>query len=263
MNATTGNHYQGINVCILQMAMLRMERKDPRWVTYVQAQSKGWQVRRGEKGTKILVYLPPKKILNKDDELEEKDMVVAWPTVFNVTQVDGEIPPYEAPEITVFAAAEAGESIIKKSGAKIEYQGDEACYMPMIDQIQLPDRKKFKDAAGFYEVAMHELVHWTGHKTRLDRGGITGKIVFDSTEYAREELIAELGSFFICAETGLPFNPKNAGAYLKHWIRLLERDKKEIFKAASQAAKAADFLMNRTKANPIRGTSTVVQKQAA
>lgn len=264
LNATTNNHYQGINVCILQMAIRRSKQKDPRWMTYLQAQSKGWQVRKGEKGTKILVYLPPRKILNKHDELEEKNMVVVWPTVFNVTQVVGDIPAYEPAKVTVFTAATAGEAIMKKSGAKIAYSGSEAYYTPLLDQITIPDRKKFKDAAGFYETAMHELVHWTGHKTRLDRHGITGRSVFGSVEYAREELVAELGAFFICAETGLPFNPKNSGAYIQHWVRLLKRDKKEIFKAASQAARAADFLLNRTKTKvSVKDTSAVVQKKAA
>ena len=244
LNATTLKHYQGINVCILQMALLSQKRKDPRWMTYVQAQSRGWQVRNGEKGTKILVYLPPTKVIDKNGDVEEKDMVVTWPTVFNVEQADGDIPAYVAPKVTVFEAVKAGEAIIERSGAKITYFGDQACYTPIIDQITLPDRKKFKDAAGFYETAMHELVHWTGQEGRLERAGIIGRHPFGSEGYAFEELVAELGAFFICAETGLPFSPKNAGAYLKSWIQILKRDKRVIFKAASAAAKAADYLLN-------------------
>lgn len=243
-NPTTNTPYRGGNIIALMCASLRKGYEDPRWMTYRQAAEKGWQVRRGEKSSRIEFF---KDEIQEDKETGEKTLKVTvrhYP-VFNAQQIDG-IPKLDLPKKEKWEAIKAGEQIIKKSGAVIEYGGDSAYYERSRDHIQLPKRENFFNAAMFYSTACHELAHWTGHKSRLNRATLMCNRT--SEDYAKEELVAELASLFLSAETGLPFDPSQHASYIKSWLRALKKDKNEIFRAASAASKAADYLLQKTKA---------------
>ena len=163
---------------------------------------------------------------------------------FNARQIEG-IPALSPVVREPFEVAEAGERILKNSGAKISHdQADRAFYDRRRDAIHLPPKEAFKDAPGYYGTALHELGHWTGHPSRLDRWTLNDNYRFGDTNYAKEELRAELASVFIAAEKGIPHDPENHAAYVGSWIQVLKQDKNEIFRAAHDASKAADLLLS-------------------
>ena len=154
------------------------------------------------------------------------------------------IPPHTPKQHTTFEAVQAGEQILKNSGANIAHdQADRAFYSRSQDSIHLPPKDAFKDAAGYYGTALHELAHWTGHPSRLDRSTLTESYRFGDVNYAKEELRAELASVFLAAQRGIPHDPEQHAAYVNSWIGALKRDKNEIFRAAHDASKATDFIL--------------------
>ena len=164
-------------------------------------------------------------------------------TVFNTQQIDN-IPPHSPKQATTFEAVQAGEQILNNSGANIAHdQSDRAFYNRSRDTIHLPPKEAFKDAPGYYGTALHELAHWSGHPSRLDRATLTESYRFGDTKYAREELRAELASVFLAAQRGIPHNPEHHAAYVGSWIAGPKRDKNEIFRAAHAASNAADFIL--------------------
>ena len=158
---------------------------------------------------------------------------------FNVSQVEG----FELPAVTPISEnerIEAAERFFSNTGAKIEIGGEEALYKVVSDIIKMPPIEVFRDSASYYSVLAHETVHWTGAKSRLDRDL---KNRFGSAAYAAEELIAELGAAFICAELELTNEPRPDHAqYIASWIKVLKEDPKAIFTAASKAQQAVDYL---------------------
>ncbi|HLH02756.1 MAG TPA: zincin-like metallopeptidase domain-containing protein [Bryobacteraceae bacterium] len=258
VNPTTDRAYRGGNAVHLLAVGLQRNYDDPRWMTYKQASEQGWQVRRGEKGTQIEFWdvrqqgaarengqnpeAPNEGVPCKDAEPASR-LVHRVYTVFNARQMDG-IPAYAPPERQAFEVAAAGERILKNSGAKISHdQADRAFYDRRRDEVHLPPQQAFKDAAGYYGTALHELGHWTGHPSRLDRWTLSENYKFGDTNYAKEELRAELASVFVAAEKGIPHDPQNHAAYVGSWIQALKQDKNEIFRAAHDASKAADLLV--------------------
>src|SRR5207253_600360 len=164
-------------------------------------------------------------------------------TVFNAQQMDG-IPEHTPKQHTEFEIVQAGESILQNSGAEILHdQNDRAFYNRASDRIHLPPKAGFKTAADYYGTALHELGHWTGHPSRLNRETLNESKNFGDANYAREELRAELASIFLAAERGIPHDPANHAAYVGSWIKSLEEDKNEIFRAAKDAHRATDFLL--------------------
>ena len=132
--------------------------------------------------------------------------------------------------------------MLKNSGAKIfNDQADQAFYRPSTDEIHLPKVEAFPEIADYYATALHELGHWTGHSSRLNRIGM-GSTQFGSSTYAKEELRAELASTFLSADLGIPMNTQNHAAYIDSWLQALKNDKTEIFKAANDASKIARYL---------------------
>lgn len=237
-NAVTGRRYNGANAFYLGLLAFDLGG-DPRWCTLQQAREKGWHVRKGEKGTSVFFW----KFLEKEDEEGEKKRFpfATYFTVFHASQIEG-IPEY-APAAREIPPVEAAEKIILSSGANIRHGGNRAYYTPATDIITLPPRSSFLDAGYYYGVALHELAHWTGHKSRLDRpiGGVKG-----SPEYAREELVAEMAATFLTAETGVPQSPEHFeqhAGYISLWIELLKNDNNALFRAASEASKAANYLL--------------------
>ena len=250
INPTTGKRYRGINVVNLMMA----GHSDPRWMTYRQAQSVGAQVRKGEKGTPIQHWRFTEERDKLDDNgqpvLDEngqpvKETVrlarprVFFSTVFNASQIDG-LPPLQAKELT-WNPSERASAILNASGVRIEHVvGDQAFYRPATDTITLPDPAQFHDAAGYYDTAMHELGHATGHESRLNRPIHNP---FGSVEYAREEMRAEIASMILGDELGLGHDPANHAAYVGHWIKILKDDPSELYRACADAEKIFHYVM--------------------
>jgi len=259
MNPTTGKAYRGGNAIHLMATGLSRGYGDPRWMTYRQAAGLAWQVRKGEKGTQIEFWevkagrdtrSEPIRAGNGDghkpadgpDEGCGNRLIHRVYTVFNAKQIEG-IPEWTPNERTVFEVVEAAEHILSNSAATIRHdQTDCAFYNRSSDSIHLPPKQAFKDAAGYYGTALHELAHWTGHPSRLDRATLNESYRFGDVSYAKEELRAELASVFLAAERGIPHDPGQHAAYVSSWINVLKQDKNEIFRAAHDASRAADFL---------------------
>lgn len=263
-NGVSGRPYSGINKLLLMMDPLTVGTADPRWASYKQAQEKGWQVRGGEKGTTVFFFKKlkvagsnaggddPDLIDGQRDaqallgggggeEAARTIMLLRSYTVFHASQIDS-IPPYEPGEALeqAWTPDEAGEHILQASGANIVHSGFRAYYSPKIDQMVLPPKTSFPEAAGYYSTALHELGHWTGHASRLARP-MQGR--FGTPEYAAEELRAELTSVFLGAATGIEPSITEAAAYIQDWAELLKSNKKEIFRAAADAQRAADYVL--------------------
>lgn len=244
MNPTTGRKYHGINSLVLAMSAVAMGG-DPRFCSYKQAGDRGWQVRRGERGTTVF-FFKRMEVEDRDAPPEAEDRTKRIPllrayTVFHSSQLDG-IPPYAAPTPaeTPWRRPEAADVILRNSGADVRIGGDSAFYRPSTDTIHLPPEQQFKSPDTWAAIALHEAAHWSGAPHRLNREILN---VFGSAKYAQEELRAELASAFIGAETGLPYDLPNHANYVASWLKVLRQDKREVFRAAADAQKIADYLL--------------------
>lgn len=249
-NARTGRAYRGGNALYLMVRAQVMGSSDPRWCTLKQANEMGWRVRPKSSSTTVEYWKFEREEKVVDPETgREKTVVVKldkpkpfYAKVFHATQLEG-IPEYvsEARSSGWDPVLEA-ERIIAGSGARIHHdQVDSAYYLAGADRIHLPPREAFPAPLDYYEVALHELGHWTGHSSRLSRD-LTGS--FGSASYAREELRAQMASLFLSAELGVPFNPERHAAYQGSWVKALREDKNEIFRAAKDAEGIADYLVD-------------------
>ena len=245
-NAKTGEAYRGINVLMLWAEMAEKSYTSSQWLTYNQAASLGGQVRKGEKSVMGVYYQTVQK--QSDKEAEEGDSYfMAKPFwLFNISQIDN-LPATIAPNPSAaksdFSPHDEAEQMLTHSGADIHYGYDSAFYSVTKDQIFLPIRGRFTTTANFYATALHELIHWSGHENRLNRR--FGKR-FGDDSYAFEELVAELGAAFTMGSLNLADATLETHAdYLASWIKVLKNDKGAIFTAASQAAKASDFILSR------------------
>ena len=242
-NATTGARYRGINTLVLGMSPLAFMTCDPRWATYKQATDRGWQVRKGSRGTPGFFY---KKIEvgdreGGDDGRKVIPLLRAF-KLFHASQIEG-IPPYIAPgvEEAPWRKLEAAAAIARNSRAVIRVGGDRAFFSPATDHVQMPPTFAFRSPSAYASVLLHELGHWTGTKERLNRDLSGG---FDSHDYAREELRAELAQVMICSELGIDdCDFTNGAAHIADWLGKLRDDKKEVFRAASDAQRIADYLL--------------------
>jgi antirestriction protein ArdC len=233
-------------VLILWAEVIHRGFASQRWLTYGQAAAAGGNVRRGEKGT-IIYYadrFTPKAeaeaARGEDREARQVAFLKRF-TVFNVEQCEG-LPDTFTPDAVaidpVLAIAEA-DMLIAASDARFNIGGAEAFYSPMHDFVQVPPQRAFHEPIDWYRTALHELGHWTGHGRRLDRDQTGG---FGSEAYAKEELVAELAAAFTCASLGIAPTVRHAD-YIASWLAVLRDDEKAIFRAASQASKASDYLM--------------------
>jgi len=253
VNIDTANAYRGINVVSLWASAQARGFTTGIWGTYRQWQSKGCQVRKGEKSSLVVFYKEFDVEEQKDDGETEhgKRLMARASTVFNADQVDGFEAP-ALPEPTDPAQIlDKAEAFIAATGADIRHGGNHAFYSISQnghgDFIQMPERQRFMGTETstatecYYSTLLHELTHWTGSAKRCDRQ--FGKR-FGDDAYAVEELVAELGAAFLCADLGITLDPRpDHAAYLDHWLKVLKADKKAIFTAASQAAKATDYLV--------------------
>lgn len=239
-NASTGKTYQGMNWFLLSMI------GGGGFLTYKQAQDLGGNVRKGEKGNPIVFWNFIEK--TKSDGTLGKIAFLRSYTVFSVSQCEGlELPAREDESETVpFVPLDKAEETIAATGAEISHGGNRAFYRPATDQIQLPDKMDFTSPEEYYNTAFHELCHWTGHASRLARKGIENVAAFGSATYSKEELIAEMGAAFLCAEHGIDSTLENSAAYLQGWIKALKGDSRLAIAAAGAASKAANYAMGKT-----------------
>lgn len=237
-NLVSQKPYQGINRLLLGMSSMVKGFSVPVWASYKQWEAIGANVKKGEKGTKIVFYSPVSKENKQTGDLEKYAVLKTY-FVFNAAQVEGiDIVPAET-VAAEFTAVELAEQRIIKTGAAISHGGDAAFYMPSADRIQLPNKSAFDSEANYYATAFHELAHWTGSKTRLDRDLDKGR--FGNPAYAFEELVAEMSAAFLCSDYGIQGELRHAG-YIGHWLKALREDSKAVFKAAALAQKAADYI---------------------
>lgn len=249
VNAVSKNAYRGVNVLALWASAEAQDFGHGLWATYRQWQSLGAQVRKGEKASPVVFY----KVLGKrEDEKTEEDespgrIFARGSHVFNVSQVEGyDIP--DAPQGEEFDPIPQAQAFVERTGANVRIQGESAHYTPSTDTITMPDRERFFTTASgsasdnWYATLLHELVHWSGADHRLARK--FGKR-FGDEAYAMEELVAELGSAFLCGDLGLSTSPRpDHASYLASWLKVLKANKRAICTAASAAAKAADYLQS-------------------
>jgi len=252
-NAQTGRAYSGINVLLLWGAAIEHGFSGQTWLTFRQAKALGGSVMKGERGS-MVVYAD--KFIPKDEQeraAKDGDEASFVPflkryTVFNAAQCEG-LPP----ELTAGAkplpecdAIPRAENLIKATGADFRIGGDRAFYVPSQDFIRVPPQPAFFEQINYYRTCFHELGHWTGHASRLNRE-FKGR--YGSHAYAREELVAEMASAFVCASLSITPTVRHAD-YLGSWLEVLTEDNRAIFNAASLASKAADFILAFENAAP-------------
>lgn len=251
VNAVTKRPYQGINVVSLWATAQAKGYESGVWATYNQWQELGAQVRKGEKSTLVVVWKEvdrKEKEQHSDEEQREQAnkskgrvLLARGFYVFNVAQVDG----YQAavqPTLPEDQRIEQAERFFERQKATIQHGGERAFYRPSEDLICLPPFGKFRSPLGYYSTLAHEITHWTGAPHRLHRQ-LENR--FGSEAYAMEELIAELGAAFVCSKLGIENEPRtDHAAYIQHWLKVLKRDTRAIFLAASKAQQAVEFLFD-------------------
>lgn len=245
-NALSKRPYHGFNILALWAASEIRGYGVPLWATYRQWAKLGAQVRRGEKATLIVFYqeeTTPSDPTNESDT--RKRVLVRASSVFNAAQVDGfEVGKPQTEDRMV--RLDRAEAFIESMGATIRYGGDQAYYQRSTDHIQMPERSCFSGTdtrsatESFYATLFHEHVHWTGHASRLDRD-LAGR--FGSHAYAMEELVAELGAAFLCADIGVANEPRpDHVLYVKSWLEVLRERLTALVSAASAATRACRYL---------------------
>ena len=245
-NGATGRRYSGINILLLWGAAIEQSRSCQTWLTFKQALSLGGCVRKGERGTTVVYAdrFTPKAERERVRETGESPGTVPFLkryTVFNADQCDGlpEDLTANAPDLPEREIIPRAEALITATGADFRIGGDRAYYVPSRDFIQVPPQPAFFDQINYYRTCFHELGHWTGHPKRLARDL---KGAFGTKDYAREELVAELASAFICADQSIAPTVRHTD-YIASWLEVLREDKRAIFRAASLASKAADYIL--------------------
>jgi antirestriction protein ArdC len=242
-----GIPYRGINVLMLWASATEKGYAAPLWLTFKQAQELGGHVRKGEKGS-LVVYANTISRTETDEatgeELERDIPFMKGYTVFNAEQVEG-LPArfyaMQAQAVDPVTRIEKAEGFFASVGADIRHGGNQAFYSVIEDRVQMPPFEVFRDAEGYYATLAHELTHWTRHPKRLDRD--FGRKRFGDEGYAMEELVAELGAAFVCADLALTPEPRaEHAAYIASWLKALKDDKRAIFAAAAHAQRAADYL---------------------
>ncbi|MBX7135768.1 MAG: ssDNA-binding domain-containing protein [Fimbriimonadaceae bacterium] len=243
-NAVSKRTYNGINLVLLSMAKFA----DHRWMTYRQATELGGSIRRGEKGSLVVFWkiLEPSKSTPEDSQSARHGIpLLRHYFVFNAEQVEGlSLSPLPSTSPQADRIEEADQLMRSMPNPpRIVEAGISAYYRPQGDVVVLPPLQQFSSADHFYSTAFHELGHATGHQSRLNRPGVAGPIAFGSSDYSREELVAELTSAFLCAELGLDNSLiEDSASYLSGWLDLLNHDKRAVMVASSQARNACEYI---------------------
>jgi antirestriction protein ArdC len=236
-NAITGRSYRGVNACLLWS----QQATDMQYLTYRQASEHGGHVRKGEHGTQIVFWQKRSYTKRDDSGAEEKrdGLLLKVYSVFNVKQCEGLKLP-RASDVAPIPPPPVMTDVYAKLGATVEHGGDRACFVPWHDKVIMPPPEAFSSPDAYTATGLHELVHWSGHESRLARA--FGRR-FGDQAYAAEELVAEIGSMFLCAELGVNSALEHHVSYVKNWRDLMRGDSRAIVTAASRAQAAADFIL--------------------
>jgi len=243
-----GLPYSGINILMLWSEAEEKGYTAPIWMTFKQAQELGGHVKKGEHGSLVVYANTMTKTETNEETGEDEEHKIPFMkgyTVFNVEQIDGLPAHYyataQAPTLEPAQRLDHAEQFFKNTGATIRHGGNQAFYAVGPDHVQMPPFEFFKDTESYYATLSHETTHWTRHPSRLDRD--LGRKKWGDEGYAMEELVAELGSAFLCADLGLtPEVREDHAAYIANWLHVLKEDKRAIFSAAAHAQRAAEFL---------------------
>ncbi len=248
-----GQPYSGINVLSLWMSALGQNFAAPIWMTFRQASELSAHVRKDEKGS-LVVFANAITRTERDDKTGE-DVELEIPymkgyTVFNVEQIEDLPEIYyakAAPTVDPVTRIDRAETFFGSMAATIKHGGNRAYYAQELDYVQMPPFEAFRDAESYYATLAHELTHWTKHPQRLNRD--FGRKSWGDEGYSREELVAELGSAFLCADLELQQEPREENAaYIATWLEVLKNDSRAIFAAAAHAQRAADYLNQKAAA---------------
>ncbi len=241
-----GIPYSGINILLLWAASVEQGFDSPSWMTFRQALELNAHVRKGEKGSLVVYANSITKTEQNDagEDVERDIHFLKGYTVFNCDQIEGLPEHYYVkpePKFTAVERIDHAEAFFTNTRADIRYRGGRAYYAQEADYIQMPPIESFRDAESFYATLSHETVHWVKHPSRLDRD--FGRKSWGDEGYAREELVAELGSAFLCADLELtPEVRDDHASYIASWAQVLKNDSRAIFTAAAHAQRAVDFL---------------------
>jgi antirestriction protein ArdC len=256
----SGRAYRGVNVFLLTTSSAAMGFTSPYWLTFRQAQERGGHVRKGEKSTPIVFWkmLEHRRSQHEDSDdpsddpgdetVEEKKIpYLRYFAAFNVGQCEGiQYPRPDVEPAPDFSPLEACEEIFQRMPhpPSLQHKETRAFYRPREDMINMPKPSLFESSEEYYSTLFHEMVHSTGHASRLNRRSLAEMVPFGSESYAREELIAEMGSAFLCGRGGIGMETlKNSAAYIDGWLRKLKDDPKMVVIAAASAQKAADYIL--------------------
>jgi antirestriction protein ArdC len=258
-NLVSKKEYRGVNVFLLAFQGYGSRF----WLTYRQAQALGGNVKKGEHGSKV-VFWKFDEFRKENAETGEtencKSVLLRYYVVFNLDQCEG----IESPEpVLAIHPIEQCESIVRSMPIPPGFEQDSrACYWPSTDTVGMPARSAFHTAEEYYSTLFHELTHSTGHPSRVGREGIMNHNPFGSEDYSKEELVAEMGAAMLCGVAGIESRTLgNSAAYLQTWIERLRSDSRLIVSAASQAQKAADYILARTAAETESDTKGENERQ--
>lgn len=243
VNAVSNKSYRGVNVFLLGLSQFR----DHRWLTLKQAGDLGGRVREGQRATLVVFWKHWEPKEPDPDASSRRIPILRYYHVFNVEQCEGLTLPslHAAKPLQEHERIERADLLVRHmpDPPTIREQGNSAWYRPSDDLVQIPPLASFESADGFYGTLFHELGHATGHHKRLNRNGVTGEIRFESSDYSKEELVAELTAAFCCATVSLDNSLiGDAASYINGWLKALQNDPKAVVIAAAQAQKAADYI---------------------
>lgn len=232
--------YRGINLFLLNAA----NYPSPFWLTFKQVQALGGQVKKGERSFPVVFW----KVLKEEVDGETKRIpFLRYHSVFNIAQCEGIHVPVIPTVETMFEPIVKCEEVVSAMPKlpTINHQDARASYSPTLDTVSMPESKLFESSEGYYSTLFHELIHSTGHVSRLNRKGVTDPIRFGSDPYSREELVAEMGAAFICGHCGIEHKTIDQSAgYIQSWLGKLKEDRRLVVHAAVQAQKACDFILD-------------------
>lgn len=240
-----GTAYRGINLLVLGC----QSYESPLWLTFHQVRQLGGRVRAGERGTPVLLWKWPERTADTEGGREQHRAapLVRYYRVWNVLQTEGVAVPESSTLPCIGAAQVSADSVVSRmpSPPVIRHDGGaRAFYRPSSDSIHLPPREAFHDADVYRATLFHELVHSTGHPTRLARPAVTDGALFGDHAYSEEELVAEIGAAYLCAHIGITERTlENSAAYMASWLRVLRDDRPLLLRAAQHAQRAVDYVL--------------------
>ena len=252
-NLESGKPYRGVNVFLLGITSWMKGYGSAYWMTFRQAQENGGHVKKGEKSS-MVVFWKQYETTDRQTGQPKKVPVLRYFNVFNAEQVDGvKVPDALAEPAQPFEPIAEAEKIVAGyiDGPQIEHAGTQAFYRPLEDLVRMPKPERFLSREFYYATGFHELAHSTGHGKRLNRGLETKLAPFGSPDYSREELVAEMGSAFLCAVAGIsPPTIEQSAAYIAGWKKKLAGDPRLVVSAAGAGQRAADWILGQRGEQP-------------